>query len=66
MNCRTFPRSLEPGDGRQIRANVDVDRVAAFVVLAVAGVATLWMAVLADTGACALVVANAVRLRRFR
>jgi len=38
---------------------------AAFVILAVAGVATLWMAVLADTGASALVVANAVRLRRF-
>jgi Zn2+/Cd2+-exporting ATPase len=38
---------------------------AAFVFLAVAGVATLWMAVLADTGASALVVANAVRLRRF-
>ncbi|MEP6782153.1 MAG: heavy metal translocating P-type ATPase [Acidobacteriota bacterium] len=37
----------------------------AFVALAVAGVATLWMAVLADTGASALVVANAVRLRRF-
>ena len=32
----------------------------AFVVLAAAGVATLWMAVLADTGASALVVANAV------
>jgi Cd2+/Zn2+-exporting ATPase len=37
----------------------------AFVVLAVAGVATLWMAVLADTGASALVVANALRLRKF-
>jgi Cd2+/Zn2+-exporting ATPase len=37
-----------------------------FVLLAVAGVATLWMAVLADTGASALVVANAVRLRRFK
>jgi Cd2+/Zn2+-exporting ATPase len=51
-----------------IRANVAISIVlkAAFVVLAVAGVATLWMAVLADTGASALVVANAVRLRRFR
>jgi len=37
-----------------------------FLVLAMAGVATLWMAVLADTGASALVVANAVRLRRFK
>ncbi|MEO8677938.1 MAG: heavy metal translocating P-type ATPase [Vicinamibacterales bacterium] len=36
-----------------------------FVVLAAAGIATLWMAVLADTGASAIVVANAVRLRKF-
>lgn len=50
-----------------IRVNValSLGLKAAFVVLAVAGVATLWMAVLADTGASALVVANAVRLRRF-
>lgn len=50
-----------------IRVNVaiSIGLKAAFVVLAVAGVATLWMAVLADTGASALVVANAVRLRRF-
>ncbi len=50
-----------------IRVNVaiSIGLKAAFVVLAVAGVATLWMAVLADTGASALVVANAVRLRKF-
>jgi Cd2+/Zn2+-exporting ATPase len=50
-----------------IRANValSVALKLAFIVLAVSGVATLWMAVLADTGASALVVANAVRLRRF-
>jgi len=50
-----------------IRVNVAISLAlkAAFVVLAVAGVATLWMAVLADTGASALVVANAVRLRKF-
>ncbi len=50
-----------------IRANValSIGLKVAFVCLAVAGVATLWMAVLADTGASALVVANAVRLRRF-
>jgi len=50
-----------------IRVNVAiaVGLKLAFVALAVAGVATLWMAVLADTGASALVVANAVRLRRF-
>jgi Cd2+/Zn2+-exporting ATPase len=51
-----------------IRTNIalSLGLKAAFIVLAVAGVATLWMAVLADTGASALVVANAVRLRRFR
>ena len=50
-----------------IRVNVAVSVALklAFIALAVSGVATLWMAVLADTGASALVVANAVRLRRF-
>jgi Cd2+/Zn2+-exporting ATPase len=50
-----------------IRVNValSIGLKAAFVIMAVAGVATLWMAVLADTGASALVVANAVRLRKF-
>jgi Cd2+/Zn2+-exporting ATPase len=37
---------------------------ASFVVAAVLGVATLWMAVLADTGASIIVVANALRLLR--
>jgi Cd2+/Zn2+-exporting ATPase len=36
----------------------------AFVLLALAGVATLWMAVVADMGASLLVVANALRLLR--
>lgn len=51
-----------------IRANVAISLglKVVFIVLAVAGVATLWMAVLADTGASALVVANAVRLRHFK
>ena len=35
---------------------------AAFVVLTVLGAATLWIAVLADTGASLLVVANSLRL----
>jgi Zn2+/Cd2+-exporting ATPase len=50
-----------------IRVNValSIGLKLAFVVMAVAGAATLWMAVLADTGASALVVANAVRLRKF-
>jgi Cd2+/Zn2+-exporting ATPase len=50
-----------------IRANVIIalGLKAAFVVAAAAGVATLWMAVLADTGASVIVLANALRLRRF-
>jgi Cd2+/Zn2+-exporting ATPase len=35
-----------------------------FLALAIAGVATLWMAVVADTGASLLVIANALRLLR--
>ena len=51
-----------------IRANVAISLVmkAAFVVMAATGTATLWMAVLADTGASVLVVANALRLLRTR
>jgi Cd2+/Zn2+-exporting ATPase len=51
-----------------IRVNVAIaiGLKAAFVIMAVFGAATLWMAVVADTGASALVVANAVRLRKFR
>jgi Cd2+/Zn2+-exporting ATPase len=51
---------------RTIRTNVAISLVmkAAFVVMAATGAATLWMAVLADTGASVLVVANALRLIR--
>jgi Cd2+/Zn2+-exporting ATPase len=38
----------------------------AFVVLAVSGVATLWMAIVADTGASLLVTASSLRLLRVR
>ncbi len=53
---------------RNIKTNVAVSLIlkAAFLVLAVTGVATLWMAVLADTGASVVVVANALRLLRTR
>jgi Cd2+/Zn2+-exporting ATPase len=49
---------------RNIRANLALSLVlkAAFVVAAAAGAATLWMAVVADTGASVLVIANALRL----
>ncbi len=51
---------------RNIKANLAISIVmkAAFVVAAIAGVATLWMAVVADTGASVLVIANALRLLR--
>jgi Cd2+/Zn2+-exporting ATPase len=51
---------------RNIRMNLVISIVlkAAFVVAAVGGVATLWMAVLADTGASVIVIANAMRLLR--
>ena len=53
---------------RNVRVNVAIalGLKAAFVVAAAAGVATLWMAVLADTGASVIVLANALRLRRFQ
>ena len=51
---------------RNIRVNLAISLLmkAAFVVAAVAGAATLWMAVLADTGASVIVIANALRLLR--
>jgi Zn2+/Cd2+-exporting ATPase len=51
---------------RNIKANLAISVVlkAAFVVAAVGGVATLWMAVVADTGASIIVIANALRLLR--
>jgi Cd2+/Zn2+-exporting ATPase len=51
---------------RNIRANIVFSIVlkAAFLVMAVFGVATLWMAVVADMGASLIVIANALRLLR--
>ena len=51
---------------RNIRANIAFSILlkAAFLVLAVTGAATLWMAVAADMGASLLVIANALRLLR--
>jgi Cd2+/Zn2+-exporting ATPase len=53
---------------RNVRVNVAISLLSkfAFLGLAVAGLATLWMAVLADTGATLIVVANALRLLRAR
>ena len=53
---------------RTIRANVALSLLvkAVFLVAATTGTATLWMAVVADTGASVIVVANALRLLRTR
>ena len=53
---------------RNVRMNVAISLAlkAAFLVMAVTGHATLWMAVLADTGASVIVVGNALRLLRER
>ncbi|MBI4263876.1 MAG: cadmium-translocating P-type ATPase [Acidobacteria bacterium] len=53
---------------RNVRTNVAISLAlkAAFLVMAVTGSATLWMAVLADTGASVIVVGNALRLLRAR
>jgi len=53
---------------RNVKTNVAVSLAlkAVFLVAAVTGNATLWMAVLADTGASVIVVANALRLLRAR
>ena len=51
---------------RNIKVNLAISVVMklAFVIAAVAGVATLWMAIVADTGASVIVIANALRLLR--
>ena len=53
---------------RNIRGNLAIalGLKVAFIALAVSGVATLWMAVLADTGASLIVTANSLRLLRVR
>jgi Zn2+/Cd2+-exporting ATPase len=51
---------------RNIRANIAFSLIlkSAFLVMAVAGSATLWMAVIADMGASLIVIGNALRLLR--
>ncbi len=57
---------LSRATARNIRANIAFSLVlkAVFVVMAVGGAATLWMAVGADMGASLVVIANALRLLR--
>ena len=57
---------LSRATARNIHANIAFSIIlkAAFLVLAVTGTATLWMAVAADMGASLIVIANALRLLR--
>jgi Cd2+/Zn2+-exporting ATPase len=61
-----FALRLSRATMRNVRTNVALalGLKLAFVALAAAGLATLWMAVLADTGASLLVTANSLRLLR--
>ncbi|HET7220782.1 MAG TPA: heavy metal translocating P-type ATPase, partial [Vicinamibacterales bacterium] len=57
---------LSRATARNIRANIafSIALKAMFLIMALAGAATLWMAVVADTGASLIVIANALRLLR--
>jgi Cd2+/Zn2+-exporting ATPase len=57
---------LSRATARNIHANIAFSIIlkAAFLILAVTGTATLWMAVAADMGASLIVIANALRLLR--
>jgi Cd2+/Zn2+-exporting ATPase len=61
-----FALRLSRAASRNIRMNIGISLSlkAAFLVMAFAGTATLWMAVVADMGASLIVIANALRLLR--
>ena len=61
-----FAIRLSRAASRNIRMNIAFSLVlkAAFLVMAFTGVATLWMAVVADMGASLIVIGNALRLLR--
>jgi len=63
-----YLRRLGRATVRNVRANIAFSLAlkAGFLALALAGVATLWMAVVADMGASLLVIANGLRLLRIR
>ena len=62
----TYAIRLSRATARNIRANIAFSLAlkGAFLVMAVMGLATLWMAVAADMGASLIVIANALRLLR--
>jgi Cd2+/Zn2+-exporting ATPase len=57
---------LSRATSRNIRVNIALSLAlkGIFLAMAIAGAATLWMAVIADTGASLIVIANALRLLR--
>jgi Cd2+/Zn2+-exporting ATPase len=61
-----FAIRLSRAASRNIRVNIGFSLAlkAAFLVMAIAGLATLWMSVVADMGASLIVIANALRLLR--
>ena len=61
-----FAIRLSRAAARNIRMNIAFSLLlkSAFLIMAVAGTATLWMAVVADLGASLIVIANALRLLR--
>jgi Zn2+/Cd2+-exporting ATPase len=61
-----FAIRLSRAASRNIRMNIAFSLLlkGAFLVMAFAGVATLWMAVVADMGASLIVIGNALRLLR--
>ena len=61
-----FAIRLSRATARNIRVNIafSLTLKAAFLIMAVAGTASLWAAVVADTGASLIVIANALRLLR--
>ncbi len=68
LNRVPFVIALSRKALRIIRANITLALVtkAAFVILAALGLASLWMAVLADVGVSLIVSANGMRMLRFR
>jgi Zn2+/Cd2+-exporting ATPase len=61
-----FAIRLSRAAARNIRMNIAFSLLlkAVFLIMALAGTATLWMAVVADMGASLIVIANALRLLR--
>ena len=61
-----FAIRLSRAAARNIRMNIGFSLVlkAVFLIMALTGTATLWMAVVADMGASLIVIGNALRLLR--